>query len=670
MDLSALTDEELKALSQGDYTKLSDKALKSINDQRIAATGGDRVSSMTMGDLVSGNTPEQPQKRNVSYLAQLLGRYGNSLTAGLVNPVSAGISTVIGKGLQAAGVIPEKSTSDTYHQISTRQKERDRQWQDDNPIVAGATDIAGLVTPGGGFSQAGRIGQGVASALKLEQVGKTAKEIQIGKKVLEGLVRGGVTNTLYGQVNTDADTPLDERAVKGVLDFVIGGVPDAGISGTFAGGAKIADKLVEARIPQRLYAGAVGLGKEGAKHPEMIDTLIKEGAVGSKDKLQSLSAQKLKEIGAELRAKLTGKEANYDDIMSQISDFENKFASGERESASNALNKVMGEFKGLFKDKTDDAAMGVMQRPSYEEFKQVFLKKFGVPKADAYVQEESHATANQILNYIHKRDPLTNPSKKIGKTIIRRTAGGYPVKQSPFYSESRIEVPQVQLRVPEKLTPPQLHPSPERVVAQKSNIITKHIPNPTKDDLYRLYLQQFPEETISLAATPGKTSKMIDLADLNFEKSRLANSSRRLYENPDLNAQATKKAQQTVADASRRVIEDAAPEVSGLNQRYHAYDALHDAIEQTAIREASKPLTRVGLSDIGLGGASTAAAGPAAGVGAVALKRGLESTTAQTNIASFLYKLLNRAKDAQIKSVYPFAGVVDQAVRNYDNNSN
>lgn len=493
MDLSALTTEELMALQQGDYSKLSDKALNALQ---------------------SSSKPSDSKKRDISFLSQLLGRFGNSATAGLVNPVAAGLSSVIDEGLQAIGTIPERSIGEAYDYYSGLQKERDKQFQSENPASAMTADILGLLAPGGAFSQAAKVGQKGATALKLG-----SKGAGILSKAAEGLVRGGVGNALYGQVASDIDTPLKDRFLKAVIDFAIGGAPDAAISGGTRTISKIAEKGLDANIPQRIYASATGLGKEGAKNPEMVTRLIEEGATGSKKSLSELSAQRVKEIGDELRSVLTGKEANYDDIVSQIQNFENNFASGEREGAKNALSKVLNEFEGLFKSGDDGA-------------------------------------------------------------------------------------------------------------------------------------------------------KTINLSDLNFEKSRLANSAKRLYDNPDLNTQALKKAQKEIADASRSVVYDQAPEAADLLNRYHAYDALGDSIAQISEKQAAKPLTTMSMSDIGTGAAGAGALGLEGGVTALAVKKALETTPVQTKAASFLYNLLNKAKRANVDNVFPVTGIADQAVTNFIRNEN
>jgi len=856
MDLNKLTNEELMAIKNGEFSKLSNETLKSLSaDARLpnqssnseplpkkddsilgrikgqieersqmspVDAGLDAVKNATFPwknaypviDALAGtdlrhtgegktSTGEKVKPRGASYLANLLARYGNSLTANLVNPVAAGVSSVVDEGLQAADVIPERSIGEAYKYYTKAQKDRAAQFQKDYPSDATTADIAGLVTPGGAMSQAAKVGQKAATAAKLGGAGAG-----ILSKAAEGLVRGGVANALYGQVAADGNTPLADRGINAGIDFAAGGLPDAALSGGARTISKASEYLSDKKIPQKIYSWATGLGKEGGKNTDMVDILLKEGAVGSKDTLESLSAQRVKEIGGQLRSALSGKEANYDQIVSQIKNFEDSFASGERETAKNALSKVMGEFEGLFKSKAP-VPSGIMLRPDYADFKADFLKKNvpnkgpnvyapyvkiedeiigklrshdfdnnpndvyglriidsndapkigdklrestvfvdgnptdqtlggtstiginlenakeafkniesyfgdhlalvkgervgwgedigeeilknpevvsvfkrkdflkqkGAPLSETknvtrnkgpnvYAQNAEPASVEDMVDfYLGKLDQSGSPTAPSGKVTVTRSAGGYPVNKTPIYSETRNvgrDLP-AGMDLPENFFPKEA--PPVEVVPPRPNLISEAPVVPTEDDIYRMYLQQYPDESIALAASEGGP-KTINLADLNFEKSRLANSAKRLYDNPDLGAQATKRAQKEIADISRSVIEDQAPEVRDLNQRYHAYDALNDALTRASEKEFAQPMTKVGLADLG--------AGAVGGIPAVAAKRGLESTRAQTNIASFLFNLLNKGKKFNLDRLAPLsgqgAGVIDQAARLYNQN--
>lgn len=131
--------------------------------------------------------------------------------------------------------------------------------------------------------------------------------------------------------------------------------------GAIRGAANLLDR---AKIPQRLYASATGLsgggalGKEVSKNPQIIDRLLREGAIGDETTLANLSDDQMKIIGDSLKQMLAGKDASYDEIAGRLGNFEQQFASGNRDGAQNAMDAVLSEFKKMFSPVDDHQILG------------------------------------------------------------------------------------------------------------------------------------------------------------------------------------------------------------------------------------------------------------------------------------------------------------------------
>lgn len=526
-----------------------------------------------------------------------------------------------------------------YVDIAEARKQAKHEQDNRNPVEALGGAIAGLFAPGGAFGNTAALGTKTIEGIGMKSV-----------PWLQKVLGAGLGNTLFGQLAEDENASGKERAVDAGIDFGLAAAIPTVLQGGKVAVKGIADAGLKYKVPQRMYASATGMGKEFAENPQMVETLLKDNVVGSKMAIKGMADKELKNVGDQLRSMLTGKEANYDDIVKRIGDFESQFASGERAGADRALKKVLDEFKGLFKEQASPSMNGVMQRPSYDEFKSSIINKFGgSPKAKAYVTDASKASEEDVLDYYLGK---IQSAQNAPNVIIRRSAGGSNLKTSPYYSETIKEGRATPFGrdLPESFFPKAPRPR-NYTPANSQNVVDDFVPQPTEEDILRLYAQQYPDEFIKLAASPGKVSRTMDLADLNFEKSRLANAASKLYRNPDMKAQSLSKAQKQVADATRAEIEHIAPEVMELNQRYHTYDALNNSIENALEREYARPIGRLSLSDMGVGGSAAAAGGGPAGLGAIAAKKGIETTGAQTRMASFLYNLLNKGPKTGFQSM-------------------
>lgn len=676
MDLSFLTDDELIALKQNDLTKISDESLLKLKQQNFD------LKTLTA-------SPKQPVKENNSggFLSNLLrkvsplnlverAKFGFGNPQGILeNLKSRGIDAeyrdgelYIGKGESARqadpsglrtlleAAFPPAAAYTAYENLDSqkRSENAERLLRDVKDIPADIAESPSDIMNAGMTTLGGLGGAAITGPLApLGAVGGGAAGGGASEKLKQAVGEGlGVYKT-----SDEFLTPEVKReAAYGALSEVPGALVQTGKAFLKKG----AEKLLDYKIPQRLYAGAARLPKDEL---DVAETLLKEGVTGSRAKLKDISSDQLKNIGAELRAKLSGKEANYDEIVSKIKNFESQFASGEVEGAKSALANVLDDFGKLFSQK--EIPGGTMQRPSFEDFKTSILGKQteNPSKTKVFVSDPSKASEEDLLDYSLNKIISSDVPPNVR---IKRTAGGFPVKSSPVYSEVRLEGRNLPVGrdIPEEFLK---EPSQPRVFTPSDSpkVIDEYIPDATDEDLLRLYLQKYPNENLSLP--PIKSAPQIDLADLNFEKSKLASSARKIYDNPDALAQANRKAQKQVADASRRVIEEKVPDIRPVNQRYHAYDVLNESMDNLLQQNIKTPFN-LGLSDLAVGG-GVGALDPATGVGAVAAKKLLESTAGGTNTAAFLYKLLNAAPKSGYKPSLsqPFLQLL---LRNEFNNEN
>lgn len=411
--------------------------------------------------------------------------------------------------------------------------------------------------------------------------------------------------------------------------------------GALRGLANLGKRL---KLPQRVFSGATGMGSEFVDDPQVIDTLLREGASGSRQKLISDSSQKMKGVyGPQIDEILKAHpDVSLDDVLNRMQ--MPRVESGSRATAKTAVDDVLDEFKALFNTQTEEVVGGVMKRPSYDQFKNDFLERHG--KRQLVEESVSAAPAGVMrrpsfdeykAQISSKVEPPVNPSNgDLLKEQIQSMKAVQQSKASPQPSEEDF------LRLYQQAFPEETIPLAGTGKVTK----TTKSPLPTEEDISRLYAQSFPNEEIPLATLGQRTSKTLPLTDLREEVTRLSNAASSIYDNPDVKAQLAAKAKKSLADAGRSAmyagVGDDAELLRPAMQSYHSWSALRDAMEKKTKQAANRPMATVGLADMGVGGGAALAAGGPAGLAAVAAKRGLETTAAQTKIASWLNTLVNK----------------------------
>lgn len=255
-----------------------------LTEQELEAIANGREDDLPEETLIKiANLPPEPntasqgteKKEGVgSYLANLLGTYGNAATAGLVNPVAAGASALIDEGLQLGGVTPERSIGESYKYFNKKQKERLGEFQKENPGTTLLTDIAGVISPGGVASRSTALGKGLVKGSGL------AKKLPF----LQNLLGGGLGNAAFGQVAAEGDTPLGDRAEDALKDFILGGAFE-GVGDLFAKAPAGAEK-----VGSRLYNSILKRPKkviieEGKKGKDLAKELYDRGLIGGLKRL-------------------------------------------------------------------------------------------------------------------------------------------------------------------------------------------------------------------------------------------------------------------------------------------------------------------------------------------------------------------------------------------------
>lgn len=140
-------------------------------------------------------------------------------TAGLSEPVAAGLSSLILKGMGE-----NASTKDIYSDVAGGQREDLEKMAAESPWQTAGGDIAGIAAPGGVF---GRL-FGAAGKAAPKLAGKGAPILQrMGSKMLEAGTRGGLANLGYGAVKEASSEALgQDEEWNPLLDFGLGAAGD------------------------------------------------------------------------------------------------------------------------------------------------------------------------------------------------------------------------------------------------------------------------------------------------------------------------------------------------------------------------------------------------------------------------------------------------------------
>jgi hypothetical protein len=245
-------------------------------------------------------------------------------------------------------LLKEKMTGGdrSLDELKAQAEEEDQALDERSPIASGAGYLTGLLAPGGVLSGALKVGQKTA---------QTAKSIPYLEKMLrgpfmQGLIRGGTANTIFGQVDTDFDSSLSERGEKAAKDFSVGGLLDGTVS-------KIGSGLVN----------TISI----AKSPKEVDKILTElddaysfitdqtqRAQAIKQHLEQVSLNEMGSLGDQAKSVLNFIKNNDDAVLSKVSQLRGQlgqlFPKAEAPDVGRAVGKAVV-------DELDDVSENINQ---------------------------------------------------------------------------------------------------------------------------------------------------------------------------------------------------------------------------------------------------------------------------------------------------------------------
>jgi hypothetical protein len=225
-----------------------------------------------------------------------LRKFTQSATAGLSEPVAAGISAGITKAFpsQSQRELGEdqKSLDSLYQEFRGQQKEDLAKQEEDNPLAAMAGNMAGFLAPGA-FSQ---IYKGAGKV-----VGKAAPILskipsKLAQKGIEGALRGGGAAAVYSGINPDEEITAG-NVLLGAAAEPAGQLIGAGAQKLSAGLKKGAGKLMNRALGTT--------AKEIEKGRDIGPELVERGIFGTKGRLLKKAKQGLDANEAKLQEALS-----------------------------------------------------------------------------------------------------------------------------------------------------------------------------------------------------------------------------------------------------------------------------------------------------------------------------------------------------------------------------
>lgn len=190
---------------------------------------------------------EQPIYRN----------FTRSATAGLSEPIAAGTSALVSKGMQEVGLMDgNKTIGQFYDRAMERQRGALNKMDEESPVQSFVGNVAGVAAPGGAFNRLYGGSSKIAGKV-LPQVGNLAK---YGRYAIQG----GLSNMGYGAMNEaskklggeEAHFTPGQDALTGAAFDVGGRLLSSGIGKT---GEVIRDSISNSKIPSAIR-GLPGMG--------------------------------------------------------------------------------------------------------------------------------------------------------------------------------------------------------------------------------------------------------------------------------------------------------------------------------------------------------------------------------------------------------------------------
>lgn len=205
--------QKSQAASEQGYTVPEYEALEKKSQEAYQRNKGikkDKGFGDYAEDVVRG-VAEQP----------LLRSFTKGATAGLSEPIAAGISSLIRKGMG-----DEQGLGGIYKDVASEQGAKSEEIAQQNKGQNLIGELAGIAAPGGAFSRlygaAGKMTNIPALSAEGLSLGK-----RIGGKALQAGLRGGAANLGFGAINKGAsELNLEDEKWAPVKDFLLGAAGD------------------------------------------------------------------------------------------------------------------------------------------------------------------------------------------------------------------------------------------------------------------------------------------------------------------------------------------------------------------------------------------------------------------------------------------------------------
>jgi len=331
--------------------------------------------------------------------------FSRGATAGLSEPVAAGISSLILKGMGE-----DASLKDVYSDVAGGQREDLAQMEQEHPWQTAGGELAGVAAPGGAFSRIFGAAGKAAPALAL---GKDASMAQrIGAKAMEAGTRGGLANIGYGAAKEASSEAIgEEKDWNPALDFGLGAVGDIAMLpvekalGTFAS-SKNVKNFIENSPVGKLFSG----GREQA------EAAARDTYQAKKDIYDALEVERKAKFDTDFENQKGAYKANERARRDKFdTDFENQkeaYKTSEQQRTMQAeadakikKDEIVESFKDLIKNDPTPSAQKVFQK---------------IKSADLKLGKEYGEVVDPIMGKYRLRKVDSTPFKNQVDDILNR----------------------------------------------------------------------------------------------------------------------------------------------------------------------------------------------------------------------------------------------------------
>lgn len=366
-------------------------------------------------------------------------------TLGLNEPVAAGISSLIRKGMG-----DDKSLGGIYKDTAGDQREDLKRMEEEHPWQSTLGEIAGIVTPGGAYN---RLLGAAGKAIKVP--GMATESLPFLQKLALKGAQGGVANLGAGSIDKVSSEAIGEDLKwNPAMDFLLGIAGDVGgevlgvagnaaAKGTKNAATRIMNSLLKPK-PQDLKAGQ-NLGAEILERTKWPSTMkgylntAKEGLEKNEDILQEVLKKADAPVDLETIAReVEGLKNIYDPVPGGMKPLGSEANLGKVEDALKEIRKSpitsASEANKVKRSIYQDLNSNAFYKTDADMATSAALKKSqgrGIKKAIEAVAPEAKGINQELSVYGRLKDAAEdNLSKKqrtalLGLASLAMGAGGY-----------------------------------------------------------------------------------------------------------------------------------------------------------------------------------------------------------------------------------------------------